>query len=388
MSRVFRVEKHHSEIVSKGTLFKVLKHIDTEPGLETPVLLMDREKMREKAALIGSGIKGARVFYAVKAHPDIEVLRFFNQLGMGFEIASEGELAVLEKLGVPPERIITSNPMKSMKFLRMAAAYGVSYYAFDSMAEVDKMAAIAPGAQVYIRLSVPNEGSEWPLSRKYGVELDEAPAIIRYAKEKGLDPVGITFHVGSQCTNMFNWNNAIYKARELWDTMASEGIDFRVLNMGGGYPINYTKGVVAIEEIEKNIDSLLAEHMPEGTEILIEPGRSFVGDAGILVCSVIGKAPRGDENWLYMDAGVFNGLMESVGGIKYSYIVEKKAEAQGVKHFVLCGPSCDSFDVVDKDVKLSDPGVGDMILVLSAGAYTISYASEFNGFSIARTILI
>ena len=393
MSREFRVEKHHSDIVSKGTLFKALKHIDaTQMNLEdTPVLLLDRDKMREKASLIGSRIKGAKVFYALKANPDAKVAAFFNERGLGFEIASEGELEILKALNVPPERIITSNPVKTVKFLKRAAEYGVSYYAFDSIAEVDKLASMAPGASVYIRLTVPNEGSEWPLSRKFGVELDEAPGIIRYAKQQGLNPVGITFHVGSQCTNMFNWNNAIYKARELWETMAAEGIKFRVLNIGGGYPINYTKSVVSIEAIEKNISALISENFPGDTEILLEPGRSFVGDAGIIVCTVTGKARRMDEDWLYIDAGVFNGLMESIGGIKYSYMVEQGAGEEDTpshKPYVICGPSCDSFDVIDKEVSLPEPEVGDMILVLSAGAYTVSYASEFNGFSIPKTVLI
>jgi ornithine decarboxylase len=388
LSRIFRVEKAHSEIVSKGTLFKALKYIDSAEGMDTPVLLLDRDKLREKASLIGSRIEGSRVFYAVKAHPDLEVLRFFDSLGLGFEIASEGELGILVELGVKPERIITSNPMKSPKFLSMAASYGVSHYAFDSRAEVEKMSELAPGSRVYLRLSVPNEGSEWPLSRKYGVELDQALELLMYARDEGLHPVGITFHVGSQCTNMFNWNNAIYKARQLWEMAASEGMGLSVLNIGGGYPINYTKGVVAIDAIEKNIDSLINDNFPERPEVFLEPGRSFVGDAGIFVATVIGKAPRLDENWLYMDVGVFNGLMESVGGIRYSYVVEDNRKEAEKKHYVICGPSCDSFDVIDKEVRLPEPDVGDMILILSAGAYTISYASEFNGFSIPRTILI
>lgn len=388
MSRLFRVEKEHSGIVSKSTLFKALKHIDGAGEMDTPVLLLDRDKLSDKASLIGSGIRGSRVFYAVKAHPDVEVLRFFDSLGVGFEIASEGELRILDGLGVSPERIITSNPMKSPKFLRMAAEYGVSYYAFDSTEEVDKMSVLAPGASVYLRLSVPNEGSEWPLSRKYGVELDEALSLLLYAKEKELDPVGITFHVGSQCTNMFSWNNAIYKARELWDMATAEGLSLSVLNIGGGYPINYTKGVVAIEAIEKNIDLLISDNFPKRPEVFLEPGRSFVGDAGIFVSTVIGKAPRLDEHWLYLDVGVFNGLMESVGGIKYSFIMEDNRKEVEKKHYVVCGPSCDSFDVIDKEVRLPEPDVGDIVLILSAGAYTISYASEFNGFSIPRTILI
>ncbi|MEJ2695390.1 MAG: hypothetical protein P8013_01960 [Candidatus Sulfobium sp.] len=158
-----------------------------------------------------------------------------------------------------------------------------------------------------------------------------------------------------------------------------------MLNIGGGYPIRYTKNVVDIPSIEKNVNSLIYEKFPRDTRIFIEPGRAVVGDAGIFVSRVIGKARRADEDWLYIDVGVFNGLMESVGGIKYSYIVEGSRE---IKRWTLAGPSCDSFDVIDKDIFLPEPEIGNLVLILSGGAYTISYASEFNGFAIPKTILI
>jgi len=351
---------------------------------EPPYLLIDKEILREKISLIGKGIKNSKIFYAVKANPDIEVIRFLNNLNVGFEIASEGELAILKQLNVEPERIITSNPVKTFKFLREAVEYGVDYYAFDSQAEVDKMAKHAPEKKVYVRLSVPNEGSEWPLSKKFGVEMEEAVKLLIYAKQKGLNPVGITFHVGSQCTNVYNWHTAIDKARQVKELAKKAGIEIKMLNIGGGYPIEYTKKVPSIETIESKINSLLEEHFPD-TDIFIEPGRAVVGDAGVFVSRIIGKAQRGDENWLYIDVGVFNGLMESIGGIKYQYIVGSRGEE---KRWTIAGPSCDSFDVIDKEVLLPEPDVGSLILILSAGAYTISYASEFNGFSIPKTFLI
>jgi ornithine decarboxylase len=388
VARKFLIEKSHSEIVSKGTLFKVLKFIDREdPG--TPLLLMDREKIKEKAALIGSGIAHARGFYAMKANPDPEVVRVVRECGMGFEIASEGELRVLQDLGVGPENIITSNPVKSVGFLRAAAAWGIRHYAFDSLAEVDKMAASVPSAKLFVRLSVPNEGSDWPLSRKFGVELDEAVSLMRYAAAKGLRPAGITFHVGSQCLSKYSWNTALYKAKTLWDMCEAEGMRLETLNIGGGYPVSYTRSVVAIQEIEGNIDRLVRDHFPTGTGVFIEPGRAVVGDAGVLVASVIGKALRRNEHWLSLDAGVFNGLMESVGGITYAFIPEDTGERKrSSRSYVVAGPSCDSFDVIQREVRLPEPGVGDLVLILSAGAYTTAYASEFNGFPIPRTILM
>jgi len=387
MLREFKIDKYHAGIVPESTLFKTLRYLDSEKT-ETPFLLIDKDKVREKTTMIGRNIKNSKVFYAVKANPDIEILRFLNGLNLGFEIASEGELEILSSIGVEPSRIISSNPVKSLKFLKIAASYQVNHFSFDSMEEVDKIAKFIPDCNVYIRLSVPNEGSEWPLSKKFGVEIDDAVSLLSYAQDRGLNPVGITFHVGSQCTNIYNWNIALDKAKTLWDISRKKGMKLRLLNIGGGYPIKYTKNVVSIEAIEKNVNNLIFERFPEDIEIHIEPGRAVVGDAGIFVSTVIGKAVRGDEDWVYIDVGVFNGLMESVGGIKYSYIVEGYKQARSRKQWTIAGPSCDSFDVIDKNVSLPEPQVGNLMLILSSGAYTVSYASEFNGFSIPKTILI
>lgn len=369
--------------IKKELMDRVLNWIASHDD-EPPYLLIDRETLKEKVSRIGRGIRNSKVFYAVKANPDTEVLRFLNELKIGFEIASEGELAILKELGVEPERIITSNPIKTFKFLKAAVEYGVDYYAYDSQAEVEKLAKYAPSKKVYVRLSVPNEGSEWPLSKKFGVEIEDAVKLLVLARERGLEPVGLTFHVGSQCSNVYNWHTAIDKVREVKEIAQEEGIEIKMLNIGGGYPIEYTKRVPEIETIEQRINSLLEKHFPD-TEIFIEPGRAVVGDAGVFVSRIIGKACRGDENWLYIDVGVFNGLMESIGGIKYQYIVGSRGEE---KLWTIAGPSCDSFDVIDREVMLPEPDVGSLMLILSAGAYTISYASEFNGFSIPKTFLI
>ncbi|MEC4675643.1 MAG: type III PLP-dependent enzyme [Nitrospirota bacterium] len=384
MGQRFSINKLHSEIASESTIRKVLRYLE-DSETEPPYLLMDRAKIIEKVALVGKRIKNSRVFYAVKANPDIEVLKLIDSLGIGFEIASEGELNILSSIGVGKERIISSNPVKSFRFLEMASSYGISNFSFDSVDEIEKLRDCSPGSNVYVRLLVPNEGSDWPLSKKFAVEVDAAEDLLVMAKKKGLNPVGITFHVGSQCRNIYNWNTALDKAKTLWDRAEKRGVNLSVLNIGGGYPIRYTQDVVDIETIDRNVNRLIYEKFPGNTQVFIEPGRAIVGDAGVFVSRVIGKAKRADEDWLYIDVGIFNGLMESIGGIKYSYIVESSRQE---KKWTLAGPSCDSFDVIDKDILLPEPDVGNLILILSSGAYTVSYASEFNGFSIPETILI
>jgi ornithine decarboxylase len=376
--------KNLFDFVKKTTWQKVL-NFATYENESSPYLLVDREAIVEKASLIGKHIKNSRAFYAVKANPDRRLVEVLEACGIGFEIASEGELDMLIAMGIAPERIITSNTVKTPGFIEHAFDYGVRYFAFDSAAEVQKLAQYAPGSHGYVRLTVPNEGSEWPLSKKFGVELDDALGLLVMASESGLDPAGITFHVGSQCTNIYNWDSALGKARVLWDMATDRGIQLKLLNIGGGYPINYTKCVVDIPTIEKRVDQIINENFPQNTEIFIEPGRGIVGDAGIFVSSVIGKAKRGDENWLYLDVGVFSGLMESVGGIKYKYIVDS---SNALKKWTVAGPTCDSFDVIDQAAEIPEPEVGDRLIILASGAYTTSYASVFNGFSVPKIILI
>jgi ornithine decarboxylase len=383
--REFRLEKKHARLISKSTLFKTLKWLDDE-DVQTPLLLIDTDKVSEKLSMMGKKIKNARLFYAVKANPDINLARFVSERVVGFEISSEGELNMLAEIGVKADRIISSNPVKSLTFLEKAYSYGINQFAYDSFDEAEKIAKLAPRSNVYVRLAVPNEGSEWPLSRKFGAELDDAVQLLVFAQEKELNPVGITFHVGSQCTDLYSWNIALDKAKILWDIAEQKKIKLQILNIGGGYPVNYTRNVLDIDTIEKNIDKLIREKFPEDIEVHMEPGRAVVGDAGMLVTTVIGKAKRRDEDWLYIDVGVFNGLMESLGGIRYTYLVESYNTS--AKEWTIAGPSCDGFDVIDKNVRLWEPDIGNLLLVLSGGAYTVSYASEFNGFSIPNSVLI
>ncbi len=223
MKQKFRIEKIHTEIASRATIRKVLNFLKTTE-LEPPYLLVDKAKVKKKVDSIGKNIRNSEVYYAVKANPDIEILRLINSFGIGFEIASEGELRILAALGVKNDRIISSNPLKSFKFLKMAADYGISYFAVDSLDEIKKLCFYCPGCNVYVRLAVPNEGSEWPLSKKFAVEIESAEELLLYARKKGLNPVGITFHVGSQCTNTYNWNSALDKAKLLWDRIEKRGI--------------------------------------------------------------------------------------------------------------------------------------------------------------------
>ncbi|QID32527.1 type III PLP-dependent enzyme [Pampinifervens florentissimum] len=345
---------------------------------KTPLLLMDLQGIKSRYIEVKYHFSQFKVYYAVKANDHVDILKTLAELGSGFEVASSEELKKVLELGVKPERIISSNPVKPMDFIAYAYEKGINRFVVDSFTEVEKLTKTAPRSRVYARLVVPNEGSDWPLSKKFGVDVDTALDILEYAQSKGLIPYGITFHVGSQCNNFRNWLIGIKKASELWQKAKLRGLRLQMLNMGGGLPVRYTYEALRIEDIAYYVKGLLQKFMPSlPHELQIEPGRGIVGDQGIMVCRVIGKAKRGEENWLYIDTGVFNGLAEALGGIRYPFYLERDGE---LKEWTIGGVSCDSMDVVARMVPLPEPEVGDYLYILSAGAYTTVYAAEFNGF--------
>ncbi|MBM4462841.1 MAG: type III PLP-dependent enzyme [Chloroflexi bacterium] len=351
----------------------------------TPALVMDKRAIRERYREFCREFSKARIYYALKANPHPGLVELLHEIGCQFEISSQGELELLLGMGISIRSIISSNPVKDPAFIRSAYASGIHVFAFDSFSEVEKLSKLALGSQVYVRLSVPNEGSEWPLSKKFGVEAEQAAGLLAEAQERGLKPQGIAFHVGSQCTRAATWAKAIQKSRAVWDMAASKGVELKALNIGGGFPIEYTRSVPSLAEIARVVEESLARAFPGGVEVLVAPGRALVGDSGILGATVVAKAEREGERWLYLDVGVFNGLMEAVGGIRYSLRTSKRGRS---KKWVLAGPSCDSFDVICNEAELPEVGIGDRVYFLSAGAYTTAYASQFDGFPIPKVYFI
>ena len=354
-------------------------------GKQTPLLVIDRNVIRHKFNELKQVFGNARICYALKTNPHWRIVELLQELGSDFEISSEEELNILLRRGISPDRIIASNPVKTEACIRAAAKAGVELFAFDSYAEIEKLASFAQKSKVYVRLTVSNEGSQWPLTRKFGVEVEEAVDLLDAARKKGLQPYGLTFHVGSQNTTTEAWIRALEKSKSVWDLAGHRGIELRMLNIGGGFPIKYGENSFAIDDIAGRIKETIDTVFPRDIEVYVEPGRILVGEAGILIGTVIGKAARNGEKWLYLDIGVFNGLMETVGGIQYPMASLKNG---GMDKWVLAGPSCDSLDIVQNDVLLPELEVGDRVYILSAGAYTTAYASRFDGTVIPRITFI
>lgn len=347
-------------------------------GYARPFLLVDSEIVRSKARRFKAAMPRVHPHYAVKANPDPRVLKALMEEGVGFEIASIAELDLLLELGVPAAEVYYSNPMKSRAYLEYAAAKGVEWYVLDSVEELRKIVSVKPDAKLYVRIEAPNIGSDWPLTGKFGVKAaDEVDPIIAEAVRLKADLAGVTFHVGSQCRNPENWRVGIQSSKRVFRKMRLAGLKPRLLNVGGGYPVRHVKPIPAIEKIAEVVNHGIRD-IPQGVRIMAEPGRFLVSDAGYFVCRVVGTATRNGKRWMYWDAGVFGGVIETTEGLRYDIQTDRTGKPIP---WCIAGPTCDSVDVCMRDEMFpEDMQEGDFIYIANAGAYTTAYASTFNGF--------
>ncbi len=354
-------------------------------GYTKPFLLVDTSIVRTKAKRFKAAMPRVHPHYAVKANPDPLVLKTLIEEGVGFEIASITELDLLLGLGVPAAEIYYSNPVKSRTSIEYAVAKGVEWYVLDSVEELRKIHSIKPDAKLYVRIEAPNIGSDWPLAGKFGVKNDEVDGIIAEAVALKADLCGVTFHVGSQCRNPENWRVGIQSAKRVFKKMRLGGIKPRLLNIGGGYPVRHVKPIPAIEKIAEIVNHAIRD-IPQSVRIMAEPGRYLVSDAGYFVCRVVGTATRSGKRWMYWDAGVFGGVIETTEGLRYDIATDRKG---AMIPWTIAGPTCDSVDVCMRDELFpQDMQEGDFIYIANAGAYTTAYASNFNGFPLPEVRVI
>jgi ornithine decarboxylase len=353
----------------------------------TPCLVLDVDRVEQNYRALKAALPLARVYYAVKANPATPVLSRLTGLGSSFDAASIEEIEACLAVGAEPAMISFGNTVKKVSAIRAAHEAGVSMFAFDSEAELLKLAKHAPGARVYCRILVKNEGAEWPLSRKFGCELDMARDLMVQAGTLGLDPYGISFHVGSQQTSTAAYEGAIARVAMLFTDLKDAGVKLRMVNLGGGYPVRYRAEVPGIDDFGHAIMGAMTEHFGNDLpEMLIEPGRFMVGDAGVVSAEVVLVSRKGKDDpvrWVYLDIGRFGGLAETEGeAIKYAFRTPHDGSEEGP--VTIAGPTCDSTDTLYEKSNYRLPvalDCGDRVELLSTGAYVTSYAAQnFNGF--------
>jgi len=375
---------------------KVAKFL-AERQPETPYLIVDLDVVGQAYKLLRRYIPLAKIFYAVKANPAPEVVGLLRDLDSNFDVASPNEIDLCMERGVGAERISFGNTIKKERDIAYAFERGVKLYAFDSACELEKLARSAPGSRVFCRILVESTGAEWPLSRKFGCAPEMAIDLLRQAKSMGLDPYGVSFHVGSQQTKVDQWDSAIERAARMFWALAETDINLRMVNVGGGFPAKYRGDVPGVAQYANAVMGAITRHFGNDLpEIIIEPGRSLVGDAGVIHSEVVlisRKAENDEKRWVYLDVGKFNGLAETMDeAIRYRIKTPYEGTGVATGPVVLAGPTCDSADILYEKSRYRMPldlKVGDRVEILSTGAYTSSYASvNFNGFAPLKTYCI
>ncbi|GIK81548.1 MAG: type III PLP-dependent enzyme [Pseudorhodoplanes sp.] len=354
---------------------------------EGPCLVVDTDVIRENFQAFASALPDTKVYYAVKANPAPEILSLLAEMGSCFDVASIAELRAALAAGAGPERISYGNTIKKESDIAAAFGLGVTMFAVDCEAEVEKVARAAPGSRVVCRIRCDGTGAEWPLSRKFGCEPEFAADILEFAHRSGLLAYGISFHVGSQQQNVQAWDAALASAAAVFRTCSERGIMLSMVNLGGGFPAKYLRKTPKLESYGRAIFRALRRHFGNRIpETIIEPGRGMVGNAGLIEAEVVliaRRSPEDEVRWVYLDIGKFHGLAETIEE-SIRYPIRTRKDRDEMAPCVLAGPTCDSVDVLYEKSPYPLPvslAIGDKVLIEAAGAYTASYSSVgFNGF--------
>jgi ornithine decarboxylase len=364
-----------------------------DEGLDDgPCLVVDLDIVRENYRAFAKALPDSRIFYAFKANPAPELLALLVSLGSCFDTASVAEIEMVLAAGATPERISFGNTIKKERDIARAYALGARLFAVDCKAEVEKIARAAPGAKVFCRFLFGCAGAEWPLSRKFGCDPEMAVDVLEHAQRLGLDPCGVSFHVGSQQRRTAAWDEALKSAAAIFRACADRGINLSMVNLGGGFPTRYLREVPAVEAYGRSIFRALRRHFGNRIpETIIEPGRGMVGNAGVIEAEVVLVSKKNEHErarWVYLDIGKFGGLAETMDE-SIRYAIRTPRDGDEVGPCVLAGPTCDSADVLYEkrpyDLPISIE-IGDKVLIEGTGAYTATYAAvAFNGFAPLRT---
>ncbi len=359
---------------------------------EGPCLVVDLDVVKDNYNAFAKALPDTRVFYAVKANPASEVLGLLARLGSCFDTASIAEIEAVLKAGATPDRISYGNTIKKERDIARAFALGVRLYAIDCKAEVEKVARAAPGSRVFCRILSDCVGADWPLSRKFGCEPSMAVDVLEHALKLGLEPHGVSFHVGSQQRNQHAWDRALASAAAVFRECGERGMQLSMVNLGGGFPTKYLKNVPSVKTYGTAIFKALRKHFGNRIpETIIEPGRGMVGNAGTIEAEVVlvsKKSEEDDVRWVYLDIGKFGGLAETMDeSIRYPIRTPRDGDAMGP--CVVAGPTCNSADVLYEKQPYPLPvslEIGDKVLIEGTGAYTATYSSvAFNGFAPLKT---
>ncbi|MCU1677079.1 MAG: ornithine decarboxylase [Frankiales bacterium] len=381
---------HVDKVITIPDAVPAQRVLNGTPKPATPYLELDLGIVRRQLTAIRAALPGTAIHYAVKCNPHPRVISALAAEGCNFEIASASELDLLLDAGAAQSSLLFSNPVKAPSQIGYAHAKGVTIYAADCVDEVDKLARYAPGACVLFRVDVSNRGSVLPLAGKFGADEGDVADLALFARDRGLVPHGLTFHVGSQALDAGDWRDALLVCAGIMRRLLTVGIRLALVDLGGGYPVPYGAAVVPVSAIGLAVRSGVDE-LPYPVALAAEPGRFLTAEAGTMVASVIGRADRRGVTWLHLDVGAFGGLMEALEtrrGLHYPVLcAHAHATPPRLTAMSITGPTCDSEDTVLIGAPVcSDLRTGDIVHIAMTGAYTTAYASTFNGFPLPAVV--
>ncbi|AXT36133.1 type III PLP-dependent enzyme [Phaeobacter sp. LSS9] len=384
------------QLARQDAIVPVSRHLSyiAQNAFDRPTLVIDSQAVARQYAALAQGLGRARIHYAVKANPEPQILRRLTSMGSNFDAASRAEIEMCLAAGAKPKQITFGNTIKRPADIAFAHEIGITHFAVDALAEMEKLAEHAPGARVCIRLLVEATGADWPLSRKFGCTPAMALTLMDRARDLGLCVSGLSFHVGSQTRDPQMWADTLDQVAQVWRAAKSAGHELTLLNIGGGFPASYGTEVMAPNRYAQEVMALVNARFPDACEIMAEPGRGLVAEAGAIAAEVllVSRKDAGDlHRWVYLDIGKFSGLAETMDeAIRYRITTDHGDGQTGP--CILAGPSCDSADVLYEKQLYQMPlelKAGDRVVIHACGAYTTTYASVgFNGFPPLDVVVI
>lgn len=353
----------------------------------TPTVIIDKDKLSSQYLTLVNALPNVRMHYAIKALPNKDVLNHLNKLGCYFDVATQGEIELLNELNITADKTIHTHPIKKDEEIKKAIEYGCKFFVIDNSHEIHKFLPYKDKVQLLIRISFRSQDAVVDLSRKFGCELDKVQDLISQAQQMKIEVSGLSFHVGSQVQSPNAHVNAIIQCLDIFKKMPK--VNWKILDIGGGFPIEYCGPNTDINDFCMPINEALCDLDPK-IDVLAEPGRFIAGPSAIQILSVVGIAQRQEKTWYYLDDGVYGVLSGQIyDHAKYPiFTLDQFNIMNELQPSVLAGPTCDSIDVIDNDILLPQLNIGDKLIATQVGAYTMASATEFNLYKKAKVIFI
>jgi ornithine decarboxylase len=367
-----------------------LKKIISSHG--SPLLVLDLERVKTQYQVLQKALPMVDHHFAIKALRQPEVIATIAKCGGFFDIMTKDDADMVAAQHIDPKHCTHTNPIKPPRDIAYAHKMGITTFVVDNPAEVDKFIPYAGQIKLLIRLSFPNPQAKSDLSFKFGVPPEEAEDLVAYTLRKGLKVAGFAMHVGSQIHAAQAYSTAITKVTELIAKVEHDhAIALEILDIGGGFPVNYLEPSPSLQEIADVITPLITP-LTKRMRIISEPGRFIVAPAMTLLTQIVGKSMRHGTQWYYINDGLYgsysNIIYEQVHAPIFALKEIESTTPLPLQPCAVAGPTCDSVDVVSIDCPLPDLTIGDYIVSPMMGAYTVPSSTNFNGIPRTKIIVI